>query len=154
MDILEAAIVKLNGVGAVAKHLGVSSPFISQVRSGVKPLPPLQAAKLAELLEQNPAQAYVEAAIISAGKSEAASLRRWFKSVAAIIVVAVVVAGHSGSYPWTCQQSRASTPNVRARKRRQKFSRHIQCVQCNAHCRQVLNLSDPGTGIQLARPVP
>jgi len=93
MELLEAAIAKLGGAKQVAKYLGVSQPFVSQMRSGVRTLPAIQAARLAELLERNPAQAFIEAEISAAGKDEAANLRRWFKSVAAGLAAVCVTAG-------------------------------------------------------------
>lgn len=96
-ELIDQAAAKLGSYRAVGKYLGVTESFISGVRKGRRPLPAFQVAKLAELLEMNPAQAFVEAHIKNAaGKAEAATLKRWFQKVAAFIGVAFVVGGASG----------------------------------------------------------
>lgn len=97
MEILELAVAKLGSVSAVARYLKVTSPYLFQVRSGARKLAPFHVARLAELLERNPAQAFVEAHIQAAGNGvEAATLKRWFRTAGHTIVAAFVAVGLSG----------------------------------------------------------
>jgi len=105
-ELIDQAKAKLGSYRAVAKYLGVHETMISMVRAQQRPLPAFHQAKLAELLEMNPAQAYVEAQIrAAAGKTEAATLKRWFSKVAAIIAAVFVAAGASGLWPQTSMAS-------------------------------------------------
>lgn len=127
MDLLEQAVVKLGSVTAVARYLRVKPPYLFNVRAGHKPLAPFHEARLAELLERNPAQAYVEAQIRAAGKGEeAATLKRWFRAAGHTIVAAFVAVGLSGLL---------MAPNTRASMSRgtggieSNADGSIQCVQ-------------------------
>lgn len=129
MDLLAQAVEKLGSVTAVARYLKVKPPYLFNVRAGDKPLAPFHEARLAELLERNPAQAYVEAQIRAAGKGdEAATLRRWFRGAASTIVAVFVAVGLSGF--WTPPAS-ASSESTDAGNPPEKSRGFIQCVHVN-----------------------
>lgn len=129
-EFLAQAKAKLGSYRAVAKHLGVTEGFISNVRNGWRKLPSYHHAKLAELLEMNPAQAFIEAEIKAAeGKDEAASLKRWFQKVAAFIAAVFVVAGGSGSLTPISKTQAATGHPGSGHSSQANVSRTIQCVQ-------------------------
>ena len=95
MKLLDDAKSKLGTDSAVAQYLKVPRSFISKVRHGEKPLPPIQAGKLAELLGSNPLEAAVRAMENQAEKpDERKKWREWSKylgNVAAVLCVAVAL---------------------------------------------------------------
>lgn len=104
MDILEKARAHLGSDAAVARYLKVTPGFISNVRNGVRPLPPHAAARLAELLEMNPAHAYLTALEAQYEKKEEARFfKRWFARALASGVVALVAVGLSGGFPTSAE---------------------------------------------------
>lgn len=106
MDLLTKAREVLGSDAAVARYLKISKPFLSTIRSGKKPLPPYHAAKLAELLEMNPADAYASALEAQfQKKTEGRSFRRWFAKALASGVVVLVATGLSGGFPTSAKAS-------------------------------------------------
>lgn len=106
MDLLTKARERLGSDRAVAKYLRLSPGFLSMVRQGERTLPPYQAARLAELLELNPADAYVSALEAQLEKkTEARSFKRWFAKALVSGVIALGVFGHSGTFPTSVKAS-------------------------------------------------
>lgn len=100
MELLDKAKMKLGNDSRVAEYLGVHRSMLSQIRMGNRPMSPLIAGKLAELLELNPAEVVFRTLEEQAGKKdEARKWHEWRKYLAATLAVAFVAAGLSGHSP-------------------------------------------------------
>ena len=112
MTLIEQAIAKLGSDAEVARFLKVSRAYLSQMKTGVRPLAPFHAAQLAELLEMNPAQVYLEKVMEQAKKKgEDRALRRWFKAGATYTVAALVAVGLSGFFQTTKSDEKGARAN-------------------------------------------
>lgn len=129
MELIERAIAKYGTVAAVAKKLGVTPGFVSQLRTGHRSIPPLQAGRLGEMLELNPLETIVKTMEEQAvKKDERRAWQTWLKLVAHTAVAAFAAVGLSGIYP---SQADASQPGGAKEKGPGNEGPYIQCVQHN-----------------------
>jgi hypothetical protein len=60
-DVIDSAANKVGGITALAKVLSWNKGSIAAIKKGTRPLPPWRAAQIAEIMEQDPKAAYLEA---------------------------------------------------------------------------------------------
>lgn len=125
MDAIEEAKKISGSYAKVARQLGISPVFLHQIRHGDRPMPPLIAGKLAELLERNPAEAVFQALERQAEKKEdAAKWRRWSKNLNVIHAAVAVAVGLSGLWGVSTTAEASKSPAGVGLS----YEHNIQCV--------------------------
>ncbi len=94
---LELAIKKAGSMNKLAKELGVTTAYISQVHSGKKTLSPERAVEIAEYIGSDPRVAAFENLAAHASDEKARSM--WQRMAGSAFSIAILAVLGMGSYP-------------------------------------------------------